>query len=265
MLNNPPVSLSASALLVMTVSLSTIAQAADTDSVGFDRPGIGFSTAIMPANHVAWEQGLPDMTYSKNKIDGQSIKTTMYQADTLIRTGLGSNIELQLGWAGATWLRSSSNTGSQQHFGYADSSIGIKALLPLSSQQLSWAVLLASTLNTGDAEFGDDKKTLSVGSTLNYDINDAYSTALYANVDRYDGDHTWTVSPSLSFALTDNIGSFIEYGYSKAQGQSQQSVMGGGLTWMVHPKVQLDLSADIGLNHEAPDLQGGFGISINFP
>jgi hypothetical protein len=251
-------------LVISTVSLNHVAHA-DTAPVSFDRPGIGFSTAIMPADHVAWEQGLPDIMYSKDKINGNSVKTTVYQADTLIRTGLGSNVELQLGWAGATWLRSSSSAGSQQQFGYADSSIGLKAAVPLTNQQLSLAFLLATTLNTGDAEFGDDKKTLSFGSTLNYDINDAYSAALYANLDRYDGDNTWTVSPSLSLALTDSVASFVEYGYSKTQGQPQQSVMGGGFTWAVSPKIQLDVSADVGLNQDTPDMQGGFGVSFSFP
>lgn len=252
-------------ILVLSSGISMLVHADDAPAVGFDRPGIGFSTNIMPEDSVAWEQGLPDFSYSKDKSGGQSIKTTIYQADTLIRTGLAPHVELQLGWAGPTWSKVSGAGVSDKSSGYADTSIGLKAALPLSSQQWSLAFLGASTLNTGDADFGADKRTISFGSTANYDINDKYSAALYANVDRYYGSNTWTVSPSVAASLTDSMGSFVEYGYSKTKGESQQSVLGGGLTWMIYPRVQLDVSADFGLNNSAPDIQGGFGISVMTP
>lgn len=254
-----------SSVLVGCISWSHSALADDAADIGFDRPGIGFSTSILPVDRAAFEQGLPDIVYNKSKIDGKRVKTTVYQADTLIRGGLGGNVELQMGWSGPTWLRRTSSDGSEQHFGYADSSIGLKAGIPLPNKQLSLAFLLATTMNTGDAEFGDTKRTVSFGSTLNYNITDAYSTSLYANVDRYDGHNTWTISPDLSFDITDTVGSFVEYGYKKEQGHTQQSVLGGGFTWKIHPRVQLDLSADFGLNQEAPDLQTGFGVSFVLP
>ena len=251
--------------MLAALGLSTLAQADDAPELGFDRPGIGFSTNIMPVASVAWEQGLPDFSLSKSKVAGQHIRQTSYQADTLIRTGLTPQLELQLGWDGPSWSRTSGAGQSQQQSGYGDTSVGIKALLPLASQTWSLALLAATSLTTGDAEFGDDKRTVSLGSTTNYAFNDQYSAALYANVDRYNGRSGWTISPSFSAALGANTSGFVEYGYQKTKGESQQSVLGGGITWMVHRRVQLDLSADVGLNAAAPDVQGGFGLSVLFP
>lgn len=230
--------------------------------IGFDRPGIGFSTNIMPASSVALELGLPDFSYSKQKVAGQTRRDSVYQSDVLIRTGLGGNAELQLGWAGPMWARSKSAGQTQRESGYGDSSVGLKIAVPLPSQTFGLALLGASTLTTGDAEFGDDKRTSSFGATLDYQLNDQVSAALYSNLDRYDGENTWTLSPSISLGFTDQLAGFVEYGYSKSSGQPQQSVVGGGLTFMLCPRVQLDISADVGVNNEAPDVQGGFGISI---
>lgn len=259
---NPAILLMA---LLSGLGVSFAAQAEDAPEPEFDRPGIGFSTNIMPVGRVAWEQGLPDFSLSNSKVGGQQVKQSSYQADALIRTGLTPQLELQLGWDGPSWSRTSGAGQSQHESGYGDSSVALKALVPLSSQVWSLAVLAATSLNTGDAAFGDDKRTVSLGSTANYAFNDQYSAALYANVDRYAGDSGWTISPSFSATLSPNSSGFVEYGYQKTKGESQQSVLGGGITWMVHRRVQLDLSADVGLNAAAPDVQGGFGISVLFP
>ena len=245
------------------VTPSTDSQSTDSQPApGFDRPGIGFSTSIMPANSVAVEVGLPDFSYSKQKVAGQTQRDTLYQSDVLLRTGLGGNVELQLGWAGPMWSRSKTAGQTQRESGYGDTSIGLKVAVPLPVQSVGLAFLAGSSLTTGDAAFGDDKRTASFGSTLDYQLNDRISAALYGNVDRYDGENTWTLSPRLSLSLTDRLSSFVEYGYSKSKGQPQQSVVGGGLTFMLCPRVQLDVSADLGVNDHAPDVQGGFGISI---
>lgn len=203
--------------MVSGLGMSLGAQAEEAPEPGFDRPGIGFSTNMMPVGRVAWEQGLPDFSLSKSKVDGQQVKQSSYQADALIRTGLTPQLELQLGWDGPSWSRVSGAGQSQHESGYGDSSVAFKALLPLSSQAWSLAVLAATSLNTGDAAFGDDERTVSLGSTANYAFNDQYSAALYANVDRYDGRSGWTISPSFSAALGANTQWFCRVWLPKNQ------------------------------------------------
>ena len=175
--NNPSAD-SQSADTSTTGTQSAAGQANDSQPApGFDRPGIGFSTSIMPANSVAVELGLPDFSYSKQKVAGQTERSSVYQADVLLRTGVGGNAELQLGWQGPMWSRSKSAGQTQRESGYGDTSIGLKVAVPLPVEALSLAFLAGSTLTTGDASFGADKRTASVGSTLNYQLNDRISAA----------------------------------------------------------------------------------------
>lgn len=64
------------------------------DNPGHDRPGIGFSPAVLQAGDVTWEQDLPD--FSRND------DNTLHTADTLLRVGAGVPLALQLG---TSWNR----------------------------------------------------------------------------------------------------------------------------------------------------------------
>jgi len=100
---------------------------------------------------------------------------------------------------------------------------------------------------------------------LNLAINDQYSSALYFNFSRSGSANTYTLSPSLSIALTDTLGAYLEAGHDFTDQGPDSSVAGGGLTWMVTPTVQLDMWADAGLTADSPDLQGGIGVSVFIP
>lgn len=67
-------------------------------------------------------------------------------------------------------------------------------------------------------------------------------------MNRLDGVETYTFSPSLGFALGERGGAFIEAGYSDSADAPATAVAGGGFTWMATPMMQLDISADFGLN-----------------
>ena len=115
---------------------------------------------------------------------------------------------------------------------------------------------------TGEDPFTAGKPQYDLGTTLNFNVNNRYSTAFYVNVTRFERENTYTFSPSLSFAVTDTVGAYVEAGVSHMKQSPNSAVAGGGITWMVTPVVQLDVSVDFGLNAKSPDVQGGFGISV---
>ena len=41
----------------------------------FDRPGAGMGTGITPVGHLAWEQGLPSVSYQQDNVAGAKDKT----------------------------------------------------------------------------------------------------------------------------------------------------------------------------------------------
>ena len=69
----------------------------------FDRLGAGMGTGITPVGHLAWEQGLPSVSYQQDNVAGAKDKTLTLNADMLLRTGLTDGLELQLGWQGPVW------------------------------------------------------------------------------------------------------------------------------------------------------------------
>ncbi|MEK5760947.1 transporter, partial [Acinetobacter variabilis] len=71
----------------------------------FDRPGAGMGTGITPVGNLAWEQGLPSVTYTESTVDGVKEKTVTLNQDMLFRTGLARDLELQLGWQGPAWTQ----------------------------------------------------------------------------------------------------------------------------------------------------------------
>ncbi len=66
----------------------------------FDRPGTGFGTGITPVGKLAWEQGLPSVSYTEANVDGAKERVTTVNGDVLLRTGLTQDLELQLGGRG---------------------------------------------------------------------------------------------------------------------------------------------------------------------
>jgi hypothetical protein len=242
------------ALLAFAYAASTYA-----DGPSFDRPGISFATETLPPGSFTFEQGFPDYPH----VTGGVVTVDTYSADTAVRIGLTDSLELGLAAPIYDHQRVHGAGFSQTNSGVGDASIALKVALP-SSQQLSWAVLGQAVLGTGNDQFTNHSPEYDLGIAANVSASDAISAGFYANASRYQGDTSYTLSPSLNFSMNDQIGTFIEYGVTHTPHAPNDSVAGGGVTWLVVPNVQLDLSADVGTNKKSTDLQAGFGVAVFF-
>ncbi len=240
----------------LLVALPVSAQA---DAPSFDRPGIAFGTSVMPPGSFDWEQGLPDLEHDNS--DG--VRSTSYSADTTVRIGLTSVIEVQL--SGSLWNRLDVHAGgtSFHDTGAGDSKVAVKWAPPLARKNVSFALLGSVTADTGSAAFSNEWPIVSLGATIARDLGGGRSLAFYANVDRSGGQSTWTLSPNFGFPISENLGGYIEAGHTFGGGESS-TVAGGGLTWLLHDCVQLDVYGLRGLTSRSPDVQAGFGVSVFF-
>ncbi|MGH8447554.1 MAG: transporter [Solimonas sp.] len=245
-------------LTLFVLALPFVSGAARADTPAFDRPGIAFSTTTLPAGTFSWEQGLPDVTRSRDEGTTQ----TLYSADSMLRAGLAPNLELQLAWAPFNHLHQSGAGGTASDNGAGDLGLAFKVALPSGDERLSWAVLGGASFATGNTPFSNGHTQYSLGGTVQWALDDTQALAFYADVDESDGDTALTLSPSYSLALSERLGSFIEAGYTHASHADDDVVAGGGLTWMATPVVQLDVYADFGLTSKSTDLQAGFGVSV---
>ena len=229
------------------------------EAFAFDRPGIGFGTTVLRPGEVAFEQGLPDV----ERDDGEGTRTTTLEAGSLLRVGLGANLELQVG--GAPWTRVTERDAASgervRTRGAGDSSVGLKWQLPAGGG-LEWALLANYGLATGSAGLRPRTHAYALGATVAGTLSGGRGYALFAGYGEDDDGGGWQVSPSLSLFEGETVAGYVEAGFG--EGAQSGTVAGAGLTWQPRDDFQLDLSFLRGLDDDAPDWQGGFGVSIGF-
>jgi hypothetical protein len=251
-----------SALLVSLLFCGAVhAQDAPPD-IAFDRPGIGFAASTLPRGGVALEAGLP--SFSRDR-DDAGVLTTQYSADITLRIGLAEHLELQAFTSPWNHLRvAPRDAPAGRSSGAGDVGVGLKVALPLSSEKHAVALLASTTFATGSRDFSEGATQYALGASYEYDFDDRWTGALYANVTRGGSEDSVTWAPSVSFAATETVSTYLELGFTDTHGEPSTRIAGAGVTWMVKPRVQLDASFDVGLNDDSPDVQAGLGVSVYF-
>jgi len=234
---------------------------AQADTPAFDRPGIAFSTQTLPAGSMAWEQGLPDVVHN----DDQGTQFTLYSADTRIRVGLTSYLELQIANALYNRLRTRTAGETTTDHGAGDLSLALKLAMPSPTQSISWALLGNIALTSGKEPFTNDTQQYSLAASASMHLDDTHAVGLYVGATRAGKDNTYTLSPNFSFPLSASLGGYVEAGYTFGDHIDKNEVAGGGLAWMASDRLQLDVYALHGLTARSTDVQAGFGVSMYFP
>lgn len=228
------------------------------DAPAFDRPGIAFSTATLAPGGIAWEQGLPD--FSVDRYGGQ--RTTAWTADTLLRCGVATGVEVQVGadsYGGVDVRGGGIDTRAR---GGGDGHASVKWAPALPGERLALAVLGTASLPFGEAPVGGGGHDYELGVTGSWALPGNTSLSLYADRSWGDDGRGWLFSPGYSFPLGHDSGGYVEAGYGT--GAAYTRVAGGGVTHMLNPRVQLDASFLRGLDGKSPDLQGGVGVAWYF-
>ena len=135
------------------IAASIMTTATFAAEFSFDRPRAGIGTGITPVGQLAWEQGLPTVSYQEQNIEGVKDKTLTLNGDMLLRTGLANGLELQLGWQGPVWQQHKRAGFKTETDGLGDVSIGLKKAIDLKDDRLSMAVLAEAIIATGNDEF----------------------------------------------------------------------------------------------------------------
>lgn len=230
----------------------------------FDRAGQALGTGIVPKGQVAWEQALPSISYDEFRENGVKHQHLTLQADALLRIGVGSDLEVRLGWDGPVWQRHKIGQEQQEVDGIGDMQIGLKKAIDLNDDKLTWALLAQVNLATGDDEFSSDDEIYTVGSALSYQFSQDITTAMTMLYDYQDGNLAVTAIPSIEYPISAKVTGFSEYVFRKAEHQHYQSVVNTGLMWDVMDQLQLDASVGYSFNRQQPQFNAGFGVSYLF-
>jgi hypothetical protein len=227
------------------------------EELAFDRPGIPFAPSTLPGGGFAWEQGLPSVSFDRH----EGMISREYVADTVLRFGLAERVELQLSTDSQVWVRDSGAEPQRGHSG-GDTAIGLKLAMPSSSDALRWALLATASLPTGREPYGSGEHLQTLATTLSWELPQDRALALYADVSHADAGNSWTLAANYTFLARQTWQAYVEAGVG--HGEEGTQGLGTGLAWMLGEHVQVDCSLLRGVGHDAPDWQGGIGVSFGF-
>lgn len=242
-----------------------------------DRPGFADTTEVLPPGYLQMEAGY---TFTSDSEAGVRVHDQAL-AQLNLRFGLLDNLEFRTLWSGFSlteteFTTESPRTGrryrtSEHDDGAGDVTLGLRTQLV---ENDGWTPDLTLLLNCGIPTGAESK---SAGDVVP-DVRVAYGWALSERVRLYgvalaaaavdERGHFPQAAGSagLSYAWTDRLSSFLEYYgiYPAGRDSDCAHTADGGFALLLNDNTQLDFSAGVGLNEEAPDYFVSFGISFRW-
>lgn len=246
------------------VAASMLASTAFAAEFSFDRPGAGIGTGITPVGQLAWEQGLPTVSYQEQNIEGVKDKTLTLNGDMLLRTGLANGLELQLGWQGPVWQQHKRAGFKTETNGLGDVSIGLKKAINLKDDRLTMALLAEAIIATGNDEFTNQDDIYSLTSAVAYKFSDLVGTSITMRYEAQNSNWAVTAIPTIDYKIAGKLSGYSEFIYRKAESQDYQYGLGTGLVYAINDRAQLDASVGVDLDGDVRSYNGGLGVSVLF-
>lgn len=221
-----------------------------------DRPDFTESAVTVPQGDLQLESGY---TFTRSDdADGHAL------GEVLLRMGLAEGLEARIGVGSHAWIDGAGSDPS----GFEDPTLGFKAVLAREeSAGVAAALLAATTIPVGDGDIGEEDWQPEITLALSRGLNETLALATnigYARASEDgEGFDQGSASLSLGMGLSERWGAYAEaYGNFPANRSGEDdAVLNGGVTFLVHPLLQLDARAGAGLTDAAPDFLVGVGIA----
>ncbi len=232
-----------------------------------DRPDQTESAAVVPSRSVQIETGFVLENDRTNTMD-----LTSYTLNTtLIRIGILQTLELRLGLEYMRQIEKNLvNDVTSIDEGFSPLSAGFKIKI---ADEEGWmpamAFLAGITLPvTGDKHYRPTYSVPSMRLAFAHTLTERLSLGYNLGAE-WDSDNpvpSWFYSAALGFALLPKVGIYVEsYGFLPEEGELAEHLVDAGITYLVRPNFQLDISAGAGLNPGAYDNYFGVGFSLRLP
>jgi hypothetical protein len=246
---------------LLAVSVPVRAQDAGNGATApaFDRPAFGFGTSALPLGGFVIEQGLPDWSLDHQ----QGVRTSQFMADSLLRIGLGNDLEFQWGSTPFNRLTTSDGRVSQLSTGRGDTLLGLKIAPPFSNAQWSGALLATVELPDGASGLRVPQRQYTLGLTLAQQLDERRTLGYFAQWQRMGVHGTYQLAGNYGYALSQAWGVYGEFVGLHQQARTG-ALAGAGVTYLPSSRLQFDLSFDRGVAGTAPAWMAGFGVSFYF-
>jgi len=240
------------------------AQSASDAPISTDRPGFLFAPTVVPAGRLQLEVGFPTWMLQRDA----GVETRAWSAPVGVRHGVSETLELRASLPTWTEVHTESGASSERDAGLGDSELGVKlALAPLAGGPL--ALQAALRLPTGAEGFTTDRlggnALLLHGRGLSGFWLQAMAGVTYVPAEGAEDQTTGALAALVSHPLGEGRVGYVEAtalpGLAHAAGQAY---LGAGWLWTPTERLQLDLSADFGLDGDSADALVAFGVSWFF-
>jgi hypothetical protein len=236
-----------------------------------DRPGLGTPACTIDRGHFAVELGLGDWTLTRQSGEREDDFAT---GDLLVRYGLTSSLEMQVGWTAYTHVRLRSGNVVSRNGGTGDVFVALRQNLHNpDGSGFSVALMPYATLPTGSDGIGAGDWGAGLIVPMSYELPHGLALGLTAEADAAvdedgDGRHlAYSVIVGLDVPLGDKLGATAELSVGRDEdpsGHSTQFLAGLSAGWTPNDDLQLDLGANLGLNRDSPDVELYFGVARRF-
>ena len=252
------------------ILLVLAAQASAPEPAEFctDRPGLATGTCLMPVGVIQLETALAGRV--TDKTDGVRTRQWTLGASVL-RFGLGSNSEIQLGWT--PWTRVTVRDGGMRETdsGVGDARLAYKVRLTGADAPIALDLMPFVKLPLAKRPLGNRRLEGGVIAPIDIALADRWTLTLTPEADwSADGDGSGrhlglAGAAGLGFAVSDSLSAGLAVWAKRdadPAGTVHQAMAGATLAWVARPKLQFDIEADAGIGGAAPDLQLIAGVSI---
>lgn len=243
-------------LLVILTYVSYSQEIENVELIG-DRPDQTESSTVLPKGYFQIEDGFVNENVSTDI-------TNISYSSFLVRYGLFENMELRF----ASDYQMTKVSGLDNISGFAPISFGSKIQV---RQEDGWLPQIAflghiTIANTGYKEFLQEyhsaNMVLTFGHSLNNYMSIGYSIGVDfpSEVDYAIGTYTFVTG----FAISNKVGAFLEVYGDFSKYMYADNKINGGVTYLIHPKLQLDLAGGFGLSEYSANSYYSFGLIYMF-
>lgn len=248
-------------LLLLFVVISTVGiSAQEASSISADRPGMATGVDVVPFKGVQWESGF-QYDYSGG---GHSITLPT----TLFRFGITRFAELRVEYDGSL----ASGDGKQWEYAVEPLVLGtkIKFFEGTENEKLQWLPAVSFLFNLAIPSTPDLAKTTHVAPSAYLLFH--HEATEWLSIDYNIGAEWDGVSAlpatflalCLGFGITEKAGAFLEsYNYITDYGKNTagSANLDFGFTYLVHPRVQLDVYGAFNCQDPASSANVGLGVA----
>ena len=260
-------------LFTLLLSISARVGAQDVREFCPTRPGLGTPPCIVDRGHVIGEVAIVDWIRENNP-DART--DTIVSGDFLVRYGIDSVSEVQLGWTAFGHVRERDKALAEVSKSNRIGDITVAYKRSLSNPDgggLSIALQSFATLPVGRSPIGAGDWgggfLLAVSSDLGNGLQLQLTPEVDAAVDEDgNGRHlSFGTVIGVGVDLAETIDAAIEFSAFRdndPSGHQSELLAAFSLAWQPRDNLQLDVGSVAGLNHASPDLRLYLGVSQRF-